>query len=172
MHQNLDYNKFPNELSQSIPNSWLVRTYVFIPKPDEFLMGDTNLTQYYNWVNGTLRNIRYLDVVDGEYIARPTIENGRMDINDPTTYYKVEKGTDVNIATSMLTLAYHNAYDTAMLVSEDSDYLPVVEQVKRLGKNIIVVGIVGQNLTKLRRLADDIRILNNEFFDSCLRNSR
>lgn len=165
----LDYNTFPVELASVVPNSRLVRTYVFVPKPDDFLMGDPVLRQYYNWVNGTLRNIRYLDVIDGEYIARPTTTVNNMDITNPTTYYKVEKGTDVNVATSMLTLAFYNAYDLAMLISADSDYIPVVEQVKRLGKNVIAVGVHGQNLTKLKRVSDDISILNETFFNTCLR---
>jgi len=131
-------------------------------------MADPELKQYYSWVNGTLRNIRYMDVIDGEYVARPTTSIP-MDISNPTTYYKVEKGTDVNVATYMLTLAFHNAYDVAMLVSGDSDYIPIIEQVKRLGKNVISVGVNGQNLTKLKKITDDIIILNEGFFNRCLR---
>lgn len=165
----LDYNKLPVSLVNNIPNARLVRSYVFVPKPDQFLMQDHNLKQYYDWVNGTLRNMRFLDVIDGEYIARPTGNLSDMDINDTTTYYKEEKGTDVNIATYMLSLAFHNAYDSAMLVSGDSDYLPVIEQIKRLGKNIIAVGVKGQNLLKLKKQVDDIIILDEQFFSNCIR---
>jgi len=165
----LDYNSFPKELAKLIPDSRLVRTYIFAPKPDDFLMQDPTLKSYYDWINGTLRNIRYLQVIDGEYIARPTDERKPMNINDHTTYYKVEKGTDVNLATCMLAAAYQNAYDVAILVSADSDYIPIIRQVSNFGKNVVAVGVYGQNLTKLKRETDDIFILKKEFFDNCLR---
>lgn len=50
-----------------------------------------------------------------------------------------EKETDVNIAIAMLTDAVRDMYDTALLVSADSDLRPVVAAVKRLrtGKRIV-----------------------------------
>ena len=50
-----------------------------------------------------------------------------------------EKETDVNIAIAMLTDAVLDIYDTALLVSADSDLRPVVAAVKHLrtGKRII-----------------------------------
>ena len=44
-----------------------------------------------------------------------------------------EKETDVNIAIAMLTDAVRDMYDTALLVSADSDLRPVVAAVKHLG---------------------------------------
>ena len=43
-----------------------------------------------------------------------------------------EKMTDVNIAVELLADAFHDAYDTAILVSADSDLTGPVETVKRL----------------------------------------
>jgi len=48
----------------------------------------------------------------------------------------VEKGVDVNIAADMLSNAFDNTYDTAILVSEDGDFVPVVREVKRLRKRV------------------------------------
>jgi uncharacterized LabA/DUF88 family protein len=48
----------------------------------------------------------------------------------------VEKGIDVAIAVESLTLAYENAYDTALLVSGDGDYVELVEALKRKGKRV------------------------------------
>lgn len=42
-----------------------------------------------------------------------------------------EKMTDVNIATRLLADAFDDRYDTALLVSGDSDLAPAVEEVKR-----------------------------------------
>ncbi|MHA1916410.1 MAG: NYN domain-containing protein, partial [Promethearchaeota archaeon] len=50
----------------------------------------------------------------------------------------VEKKVDIRIAIDMVSLAYENAYDTAVLVSGDGDFLPVVKKVKKLDKIIEV----------------------------------
>ncbi|MFX1242268.1 MAG: NYN domain-containing protein [Promethearchaeota archaeon] len=47
----------------------------------------------------------------------------------------VEKKVDIKIAIDMISLAYDDAYDTAVLVSGDGDFLPVVKKIKTLGKD-------------------------------------
>jgi len=57
----------------------------------------------------------------------------------PLTYKKggaVEKGVDILIATDMLTGALRNCYDTAVLVSGDGDFAPVLDEIKRAGKQV------------------------------------
>lgn len=46
-----------------------------------------------------------------------------------------EKMTDVNIATAMIVDAYNDEYDTAMLVSGDSDLTPPIKAIHTLFKN-------------------------------------
>lgn len=48
--------------------------------------------------------------------------------------HSVEKGTDINIAVDMLSGAFHNSYDVAILLSADQDFKKVVETVKSMGK--------------------------------------
>ncbi len=50
----------------------------------------------------------------------------------------IEKKIDIQIAIDMVSLAYENAYDTAVLVSGDGDFIPVVKKIKELEKNIEV----------------------------------
>jgi len=47
-----------------------------------------------------------------------------------------EKGVDILIATDMLTNALRACYDTAILVSGDGDFAPVLEEITRAGKQI------------------------------------
>jgi uncharacterized LabA/DUF88 family protein len=47
-------------------------------------------------------------------------------------YHPQEKKTDVNIAVSLISDALDNKYDTAILVTGDSDIVPALEAVKRL----------------------------------------
>jgi len=51
-----------------------------------------------------------------------------------------EKGVDVRIAVDLLVGAYENLYDTAILVSSDTDLLPAMAKVRQLGKKIEYVG--------------------------------
>ncbi len=48
----------------------------------------------------------------------------------------VEKGIDVAIAVESLSLAFEDAYDTAIIVSGDGDYVELVEALKRKGKHV------------------------------------
>ncbi len=48
-----------------------------------------------------------------------------------------EKGVDVQIATDMITLAWENTYDIAVLVSADSDFVPLAEFLKTKGKKVV-----------------------------------
>ncbi len=71
----------------------------------------------------SLRRIPYVTVRLGTLHRR----------NDGTL---VEKGIDVAIAVEALSLAFQDAYDTALLVSGDGDYAELVEAIKRQGKHV------------------------------------
>ncbi len=46
------------------------------------------------------------------------------------------KGDDIHIATDMISMAYENLYDTAILVSGDGDFVPAIRKVRKLGKSV------------------------------------
>lgn len=165
----LDYNKIPKELVAKLPGSnELVKTFLCAPKPDDFLMNDQRRKNTYNWING-LKNQKYFTVLEGQHLARPisgyTVHT--MDIQKPESYYVVEKGTDINMAVHMIAKGFLNAYDTAVIVSGDSDYVPVLNILNTIGKVTVVAGVYGQNVMKLRTCADDTIVLDKAFFDRC-----
>ncbi|MBI3335223.1 MAG: NYN domain-containing protein [Candidatus Portnoybacteria bacterium] len=51
-----------------------------------------------------------------------------------------EKGVDVLMAVDLLVGAYEHDYDTAILVSSDTDLLPAMDKVRKLEKQIEYVG--------------------------------
>ena len=53
---------------------------------------------------------------------------------------RIEKKVDIKIAIDMISLAYENAYDTAVLVSGDGDFIPVVKKLKQMNKNVEIWG--------------------------------
>lgn len=167
----LDYNKIPREIVAMLPgNNELVKTFLCAPKPDEFLMQDSRRKNTYNWING-LKNQKYFTVIEGQHLARPvsgfTVDT--MDINKPGSFYVVEKGTDINMAVHMVAKGFLNSYDTAVIVSGDSDYIPVLDILNTIGKVTVVAGVKGQVITKLRTYADDMILLDKDYFDKCLR---
>lgn len=167
----IDFSKFPEELVKMLPGTiQLVKTFLCAPKPDEFLMQDVRRKGTYNWING-LKNQKYFTVIEGEHIARPVsgYTYDTMDINNPATYYVVEKGTDINLGAHALTKAFLNAYDTAIIVSGDSDYIPVLDILNMMGKTTVSVGVYGQNLTRVKSHSDNVILLDKNFFDTCLR---
>ena len=48
-----------------------------------------------------------------------------------------EKGVDTRIATDMIKFAWEDAYDTALLVSADQDFVPVVDFLDAKGKKVL-----------------------------------
>ena len=83
------------------------------------------------------------------------IRLGRLEARDDTL---VEKGVDIAIAVDMLSMATHNAYDTAILVSSDGDFAKAVLAVCDLGKHVEVACF--PKAYHLRQVADKVVELN------------
>ena len=66
----------------------------------------------------------------------------------------IEKGVDVALATDMIAAAFRDLYDTAILVSGNSDYVSVVDEVKRLGKRVEVAAFDFAIARQLKALGD------------------
>ena len=64
------------------------------------------------------------------------------------------KGDDVYLANDMLVGAYENLYDTAILVSGDEDFFPVINTLKRLNKKTENAFFTKTSSKKLRKLCD------------------
>ena len=58
---------------------------------------------------------------------------------DHTDTVLTEKGVDVGLATKMLTLGLNQAYETALLVSGDRDYLETIKYLKGIGLRVEVI---------------------------------
>jgi len=168
----LDYNEFPKKVVELLPGdaNRLIKTFLFAPKPDDFLLRDSRRKNTYDWICG-LKNQKYFTVIEGQHVARPTagLENSDKNIDDPKTYYVVEKGTDIAMATHIITKGFLQAYDTAVIISGDSDYIAVLDVLNTIGRTTVSVGVQGQNLFKLKNHSDDTLILNENFFSTCLR---
>ena len=67
-----------------------------------------------------------------------------------------EKGVDVALAVDMLTGAFEDLYDAAVLVSSDGDFKPAVEAVQRLGKRVEYLYFQGSTFSRALDQACDV----------------
>lgn len=164
----LDLVEFPKKLIGKIGLELeLMKTFLFAPKPDDILKQEKWRQKRFDFLKG-LENTNFFTVIAGRHCARPN--NGdfaSIDLSDKSTYHVNEKGTDINIATQILTKAFHDSYDVAIVVSGDTDYLPVYDVLNTIGKLVIVVGVKGQNLAKLKTHTDFQLLLDYDFLKSC-----
>jgi len=72
---------------------------------------------------------------------------------------KHSKGVDISLAKDMLVNAFHNNYDVAVLYAGDGDFVPLVEEVKRMGK--VVYGV----FFSTEGLSDELRLACDSFTD-------
>ncbi len=70
-----------------------------------------------------------------------------------------EKGVDAQLAVDLLVDAYEDRYDTAIIVSSDTDLIPAVKKVKDLGKEVEYIGFAHQPSFALQRNATLSRLL-------------
>ncbi len=75
-----------------------------------------------------LRTLPLVEIVFGRFEPN----RNECDRCGHPAYHPQEKKTDVNIATALICDALDNKYDTAILVTGDSDIVPALEAVKRL----------------------------------------
>jgi uncharacterized LabA/DUF88 family protein len=78
----------------------------------------------------------------------------------------VERGIDVMLATDLLYFAANNTYDTAVLVSGDSDFNYTVQVVKNMGKHVEVAYFENAASRDLINSADFLHQLDSKFFTS------
>jgi uncharacterized LabA/DUF88 family protein len=77
---------------------------------------------------------------------------------------KRSKGVDIALAKDFLCNAFYNNYDVAVLFAGDGDYVPMVNEVKRMGKVVYVASFYESGLNPALRLAADEYFPLDEFF--------
>ena len=126
---------------------WLLRAYFYTGVPTQDL--DKSLKEQWKKQKGFLNELQNLGIKVKTMPLKKTPEGF------------IEKGVDVLLATDMVSLAFRNAYDTAILVSGDSDYVPVVEEIQELGKRVENASFKRTGSFELRKVCDRFILLDN-----------
>ncbi len=105
-----------------------------------------------NWLAGTIERLPSWSVSIRERRSQPRQVHcrncGATTIACPSCDQpykaKPEKGVDAAIVTDMLSLAWQEAYDVAVLVTSDADFVPAVERIQERGLKVINAGWSGK----------------------------
>ena len=75
-------------------------------------------------------------------------------------YFDV-KGDDVNLAVDLISGAYENLYDIAIIVSGDEDFVPAIKKVQNLGKIVINAYFKSTSSNYLKKICDKSIVMNS-----------
>ena len=102
----------------------------------------------------------YYTSAKGDELARNNIhdEIKALDIESPYVFPKTKergsKQVDITLAVDMLSHAYQNNYEVAVLVAGDEDYVPLVNAVKNAGRRVFLWFLEDGLSPVLKRSAD------------------
>ncbi|SHK44439.1 NYN domain-containing protein [Thermocrinis minervae] len=144
----IDYKRLIDFLRE---DRFLVRAYFYGAVPDE-----KNLKKNSPEWESYLRQRRFLEELSLQGIKVKVATLKRL----PSGEY-VEKEVDIMLATDMLSMAYMDTYDTAILVSGDSDFYYTVEDVQRIGKRVENASFKRTSSYKLRKTCDRFILLDD-----------
>jgi uncharacterized protein (TIGR00288 family) len=77
----------------------------------------------------------------------------------------IEKKVDIQIAIDIVSLAYENAYDTAVLISGDGDFVPIIRKIRELGKNVEIWAF---KYSLAKAISDELPYSNIHYLDDIL----
>ena|GEM_PF-575238 len=69
---------------------------------------------------------------------------------------------DVSVAVAAMEAGYDRNIDMVAIASRDADYLPAVQAVKKLGKEILIIGVEPGFSKALQRAADQVEMLQKK----------
>ena len=120
----IDWERFIKYLAR---DGEIWQTYIFASEHDPPLPAETSFYQFLK------EELRWEVVI--YQLGQRTVSCNNC---DHTHVVPAEKGVDVGLATRMLTLGINQAYETAILVAGDRDYLETVKFIKGLGLRVEV----------------------------------
>ena len=141
---------FENFIREIVNNRKYIRTYYYTAPLDRKKDEDTYIKQQKFF--DKLRRIPDFELI----LCRMQ----KLKIYGKTIYQVKED--DIHLAVDMVKLAYNNAYDRAILISSDGDFVPAVLAVKEIGKNVENIGFETKFSYHLKQECDRFRKLSKK----------
>lgn len=76
------------------------------------------------------------------------------------------KGVDIQMTVDILTHTYQNNIDVVYLLSGDGDYIPLIKEIIRMGKQVYVAAFSSGLNPNLKTVADEFMDLDVVYFES------
>ena len=145
---------------------WLTKESSILAKMDHYSYEGMNIYTSYNprkdsnyikWIHNWLNRQPGIQVncLERKFKRAPNCSNCHTTISecpkcDANMEGSEEKGVDSLIVTDMISLAWENSYDLAILSSSDRDLIPAVKYLSGKGKKVIHAGFgtIGSDLSK------------------------
>ena len=88
---------------------------------------------------------------------RRKIRNARCARCGEERNFTIEKGVDSNLVSDLLSLAWENAFDIAVVLSDDADFVSAIEYLRRKGKQVFHASFVRlQHGKAVRKVCFDV----------------
>lgn len=98
-----------------------------------------------------------------QYAITRSFHKAEPDLPRAAIFQYSEKGTDVNIATKLMSEFFKNPSNSALLISGDTDLIPPVEFLVQNGVKVsVVVPNDGQKSARWRSTGCELRVLSND----------
>jgi cold shock CspA family protein/uncharacterized LabA/DUF88 family protein len=167
-HYVIDYKKLPRVLvakareALSITDADLVRTFFFASIPENYDARDTDEVarrrEFYDMLKEEFHFETEILPID---FRRRRVRREDRELSDSFT--PEEKRADVALACAMLYYAAApSAYDVAVPVIGDDDYVPALQYVRRLGKRVVVASVRGSCSDAYTDPVDTLRVRDGD----------
>lgn len=146
----------PLKLAQKLAGkNELVKVYFYCVPPPPWLLTEGDESKKKHAVTS-----RYYAAIDKLQNVEVKFGYLQGDRSDPH-----EKNVDTQLATDMVTDAALGAFDTAILVANDGDYMSAVANTKKLGKRVELLFFKGYLAGSLKGNCDLYRRARKSFFE-------
>jgi len=143
----LDYEKLPRVLSENVCEKLglddldIVRTHIFVSNAVNYDLRDEELVQSREDFFTMLKEEYHYEVeVYPVNFRKRRIRKYDRDVDDD--FEPREKCVDIALATSVLYYAaIPHAYDIAVVLIGDKDYIPALHSARKLGKRVVIASI-------------------------------
>jgi len=161
----IDFEKLPMELAGQ--DRGLAYTHYYIGAVSQ----QDNRQRYASQQSffSRLRQFPRFDLHEGRLVPRTRLVACPHCRKQFEERFRVEKGSDIQIAADVLFGAFFDQYDTAIMLTNDTDFIHVVKQVQQLRKK--AQNAEFENRSQESRLARECDppciVLNTDFLKNC-----
>lgn len=155
----------PREIANRL--AYLKDVYVWQQASFDYKAHELIRATYYTYAVGDDDKVSEIEEAIKELIVRSN--HGPQNLY-PRVFKKPKqsakaKGVDIQMTVDILTNTHLNNLDIVYLLSGDGDYIPLIEQVMRMGKRVYIAAFSSGLNPKLRTVADGFTLLDELYFE-------